>query len=180
MLFKLIFHVVGEQLHVNFVFPHIRLIVLILSSLKRWFSHLCQEHVTNLALDLQPKPIITSAMIWKDVLKLKHISINVKKCKVVSSNIPKGIPNLGIKNFKMSWNFGTRGLNLVKWVILKLLQTYWILCIQNWIAFSIGDLKQKLWPIEWSGIKLAIQFQTLICLKNNWFESLICCWFLFS
>jgi len=102
MLFKLIFHVVGEQLHVNFVFPHIRLIVLILSSLKRWFSHLCQEHVTNLALDLQPKPIITSAMIWKDVLKLKHISINVKKCKVVSSNIPKGIPNLGIKNFKMS------------------------------------------------------------------------------
>lgn len=102
MLFKLIFHVVGEQLHVNFVFPHIRLIVLILSSLKRWFSHLCQEHVTNLALNLQPKPIITSAMIWKDVLKLKHISINVKKCKVVSSNIPKGIPNLGIKNFKMS------------------------------------------------------------------------------
>jgi hypothetical protein len=108
MLFKLIFHVVREQLHVNFVFLHVRLIVLIFSSLKIWFSHLCKEHVTNLALDLRPKPSITRAMGWKDVLRLKHISKNVKKCKVVSLNTPKGIPNLGIKNFNMSWNFGTR------------------------------------------------------------------------
>lgn len=43
MLFNLIFHIVGEQLHVNFVSPCVRLIVLILSSFKRWFSHLCKN-----------------------------------------------------------------------------------------------------------------------------------------
>lgn len=56
MLFNLIFHIVGEQLHVNFVSLCVRLIVLILSSFKRWFhTYVKTCHKPSLVLATKTK-----------------------------------------------------------------------------------------------------------------------------
>jgi hypothetical protein len=111
-------------------------------------SHLCKEHFTNLALDLQPKPNMTSIMSWKDVLRLKHIFTNV------------GIPNLGIKNFKMSFEILEQGL--WDWTLFNGSSLDCYKVIEYYVSkiglhSQFGNLKQNLWPIEWLGIKLAIQ-----------------------